>query len=49
MHVVRPDGGPLAAPLDLEADVAWAAYANDAVRAQVEPHLQAVLRERGLR
>lgn len=48
VHVVRPDGGPLNAPLDLEADVAWAAYANDAVRAQVEPHLQAVLRARGL-
>ncbi len=48
VHVVHPDGGPLRAPLDLVADVAWAAYANDAVRAMVEPHLQAVLRERGL-
>jgi fructose-1,6-bisphosphatase/inositol monophosphatase family enzyme len=48
VHVVRPDGGPLDAPLDLTSDVAWAAYANDAVRAQVEPVLQAVLRERGL-
>ena len=44
VHVVRPDGGPL----DVTSDVAWAAYANDAVRAQVEPALQAVLAERGL-
>ncbi len=48
VHVVRPDGGPLDAPLDLTSDVAWAAYANDAVRALVEPALQAELRERGL-
>ena len=48
VHVVRPDGGPLDAPLDLTSDVAWAAYANDAVRALVEPALQAVLAERGL-
>lgn len=48
VHVVRPDGGPLDAPLDLTTDVAWAAYANDAVRALVEPALHAVLRERGL-
>ncbi len=48
VHVVRPDGGPLDAPLDLTSDVAWAAYANDEVRAQVEPALHAVLAERGL-
>jgi len=48
VHVVRPDGGPLDAPLDLTTDVAWAAYANDAVRAAVEPALHAVLQERGL-
>ena len=48
VHVVAPDGGPLDAPLDLASDVAWAAYANDAVRALVEPALQAELRARGL-
>lgn len=48
VRVVRPDGGPLDAPLDLTSDVAWAAYANDAVRAQVEPALHAELRARGL-
>lgn len=47
-HVVRPDGTPLDAPLDLTADVAWVAYANDAMRALVEPALHAVLAERGL-
>jgi fructose-1,6-bisphosphatase/inositol monophosphatase family enzyme len=41
-------GGPLDAPLDVEADVAWAGYANDAIRAQVEPLLQGALRSRGL-
>ena len=48
VHVVAPDGGPLDAPLDLTADVAWAAYANDDVRALVEPALHAELRDRGL-
>lgn len=48
VRVVHPDGGPLDAPLDLTSDVAWAAYANDEIRAQVEPALQAVLAERGL-
>lgn len=48
VHVVRPDGGRLDAPLDLTADVAWAAYANDDIRALVEPALQAELAERGL-
>ena len=48
VRVVAPDGSPLDAPLDLTSDVAWAAYANDAIRALVEPALQAELRERGL-
>jgi hypothetical protein len=41
-------GAPLEAPLDVEADVAWVGYANPRVRQQVEPHLQAALRQRGL-
>lgn len=48
VRVVAPDGSPLDAPLDLTSDVAWAAYANDDVRALVEPALHAVLAERGL-
>jgi fructose-1,6-bisphosphatase/inositol monophosphatase family enzyme len=41
-------GGPLDAPLDVESDVAWAAFANATIRAQIEPHLIAALRRRGL-
>jgi fructose-1,6-bisphosphatase/inositol monophosphatase family enzyme len=41
-------GQPLNPPLNVEADVAWAGYANDQIRRQVEPLLQAALRNRGL-
>lgn len=41
-------GGPLDAPFDVYADVGWVGYANGAIRAQVEPALQAALRARGL-
>ncbi len=41
-------GQPLSAPLNVEADVAWAGYANEAIRDQIEPHLQAALARRGL-
>lgn len=41
-------GAPLRAPLNVEADVAWAGYANDAIRREIEPLLQRALRERGL-
>jgi fructose-1,6-bisphosphatase/inositol monophosphatase family enzyme len=41
-------GGPLRAPLNIEADVAWAGYANAAIRDQIEPLLLAALRSRGL-
>jgi hypothetical protein len=40
-------GQPLDAPLDVEAEVAWAGYANAGVRAQIEPLLQQAIRERG--
>lgn len=46
--VTDPSGGPLAAPLDLEAEVPWVGYANPAIRAQIEPLLQSALRRRGL-
>ena len=45
--VTDASGQPLDAPLDVEADVAWAGYANGHIRAQIEPLLQAALRERG--
>jgi len=41
-------GRPLDAPLDLETDVSWIGYANDAIRRQVEPVLRAALEKRGL-
>jgi len=41
-------GRPLNAPLDVTSDVAWVGYANDAVRAQVEPHVRNALLRRGL-
>ena len=40
-------GNPLDAPLTLDADVAWAGYANAAIRAQVEPLLTAALARLG--
>ena len=40
MIVTDPRGQPLDAPLNVEADVAWAGYANAHIRAQVEPLLQ---------
>ena len=48
LSVTGPTGEPLDAPLDLEADVAWIGYANDALRRRVEPALTSVLRARGL-
>ncbi|HEY6815089.1 MAG TPA: hypothetical protein VI168_06080 [Croceibacterium sp.] len=46
--VTAPDGSALDAPLDLHSDVAWVGYANSAIQREVEPALQAALRERGL-
>ncbi len=41
-------GGPLRVRLAVEPDVAWAGYANEQIRAQIEPLLQAALKNRGL-
>jgi len=41
-------GGPLRAPLLVDSDVSWAGYANERIRAQIEPLLQEALRKRGL-
>ena len=43
-----PAGRPLDAPLNVEADIAWAGYANAAIRAQIEPLLRQELRSRRL-
>jgi fructose-1,6-bisphosphatase/inositol monophosphatase family enzyme len=41
-------GGPLGAPLDVTSDVGWVGYANQALRARIEPHLRRALARRGL-
>lgn len=46
--VTDPAGGPLRAPLSVEAEVAWVGYANEYIQAQMEPLLQAALRKRDL-
>jgi hypothetical protein len=45
--VTNPRGQPLDAPLNVEAEVAWAGYANAHIRSQIEPLLQQALRARG--
>ena len=42
-------GAPLDAPFDVTANVAWVGYANERLRAQIEPLLQEALRRRGMR
>ena len=46
--VTDVNGGPLTAPLAVEPDVSWVGYANERVRASVEPLLKAALQKRGL-
>jgi len=41
-------GGPLRALLKVEPDIAWAGYANDAIRSEIEPLLRDALNRRGL-
>jgi fructose-1,6-bisphosphatase/inositol monophosphatase family enzyme len=48
LAITNETGAPLDAPLDLEADVSWVGYANDALRRRVEPALIEALRRRGL-
>ena len=45
--VSDPSGGRLSAPLDVFTDVAFVAYANEAIRSQVDPALRGALRARG--
>jgi hypothetical protein len=40
-------GHPLRAPLKVEPDIAWAGYANDAIRSEIEPLLRETLKKRG--
>ncbi len=41
-------GTPINAPLAVEPDVCWVGFANEEIRAQIEPHLHESLRKRGL-
>ncbi len=43
-----PGGGPLDAPLDLDAKIAWVGYANRKLKESVEPALHRALSRRGL-
>ena len=40
-------GGRLRAPLKVEPDIAWAGYANDAIRGEIEPLLHETFKKRG--
>jgi fructose-1,6-bisphosphatase/inositol monophosphatase family enzyme len=46
--VTDEHGARLAAPLDVTSDVGWIGYANAALKALIEPHLQRALTRRGL-
>jgi hypothetical protein len=46
--VTDEHNGLLMAPLDVQTDVSWIGYANQAIRDQVAPVLRAELQERGL-
>lgn len=46
--ITDPLGLPLKSRLTVEPDVAWVGYANQNIREQIEPRLQAALKERGL-
>lgn len=46
--VTDAQGGPLRAPLMVEPDIAWAGYANESIRGEIEPLLEAALKRRGL-
>jgi fructose-1,6-bisphosphatase/inositol monophosphatase family enzyme len=46
--VTDVDGRHLRAPLAVEPDVAWVGYANEQIRAQIEPLLRSALERRGL-
>ncbi|MEP6493286.1 MAG: inositol monophosphatase family protein [bacterium] len=46
--VTGEDGSPLDGPFDVESDMSWVGYANERIRAVVEPAFQNALRRRGL-
>jgi hypothetical protein len=43
--VTDPSGAPLSYPLATDVDCGWVGFANDQIRAEVEPALQRALSE----
>jgi fructose-1,6-bisphosphatase/inositol monophosphatase family enzyme len=48
VQVTDAQGRPLSGSLDVTSDVSWIGYANGALKGVIEPHLQRILRRRGL-
>lgn len=48
VNITDSSGNPLRHKLTLNDQVTWVGYANEKIRAQVEPHLQNALRKRNL-
>ena len=48
VEIAAVDGEPLSAPLNVDADISWAGYANSKIRENIEPALRAALTSRGL-
>jgi hypothetical protein len=48
VRLTDASGRPLDAPFDLDPDVSWVGYANDRLRARVQPALLGALARRGL-
>ncbi len=48
VHVTDERGEPLRSALRIEPDVAWAGYANEHIRREIEPLLRDALKRRGL-
>jgi fructose-1,6-bisphosphatase/inositol monophosphatase family enzyme len=46
--VTDEQGRPLRSPMQVEPDIAWAGYANDDIRREIEPLLREALKRRGL-
>jgi fructose-1,6-bisphosphatase/inositol monophosphatase family enzyme len=46
--VTDENGHPLRDPLNIDQDIAWVGYANEAIRQEIEPLLHAALKKRGL-
>jgi fructose-1,6-bisphosphatase/inositol monophosphatase family enzyme len=46
--VTDASGKSLRAPLNVEADIAWAGYANQHIRDEIEPLMQSALKKRGM-